>query len=964
MLRITESESSTAALHYFGQCLSRGDYYLDGQEIAGQWGGKGAVALGLKGAVEKELFECLLENRRPDRTPLTARTVANRRPGYDFTFDVPKSVSLLHLLSGDERIVEAMRRAIRKTMDEMEEEMHARVRKGGAFFERRTGNAIFADFVHLTSRPTVLPADVERAFLKANPWLESYRGEDGRLALPDPHLHAHVFVMNATFDREEGIWKAGDFMRLKRDATYYQAAYHTRLAEELQLLGYPIEPTANAFEIAGVARSIIEVFSRRTREVEEAAKRLGILDNDTKATLAALTRRTKVPELGLKHLTQIWRGLLPAQILARLDGIKTAAKAVGVGRVIDDRTVADAGVRYALGHELERVSQLSEKRLLGRALTRTVGHASVDTVRRVMRGNPQILFAEVGGERLLTTPEVLGEESSLLDLVRAGRGQCLPLILGKYVFKHPAFKTPDGKTREQQLAIDGLLRSTDWITGLLGRAGTGKTTVLQEMDLAVREAGKKLMLCAPTAEASRGVLRGEGFATADTVKQFITNPVIHAQMRGAVLWVDEAGMIGNRDLLALLRIAKREQAARVILAGDTRQIRSVPRGDAFDFMINKGGLRVVRLNTIRRQRTEHLRRAVEAVSQGDIREAFELLDRTGCVIEADAKASREALAKAYADKLAQRDAKGRHKTALVISPTHMEGEQITSAIRSEMKGRGLLNAADRKIPRTVPLSWTAKQRETAASYEPGLLVQFQRATGGYARGERVRVVDVNARQDQVMVRSNLGLVQPLPLKAAEKFQVYAVRELPVAAGDRLKITENGTDSTGKHRLSNGDLVNVAGFTDEGGVKLSNGWELPRDFGNLTHGYVITADASQAKTVDAVYLAIGRESLGATDMRRFYVMLSRAREEARIFTHDKEELQRAAGRVSERRSALDLVGEDRAADVLRRQQIGRARAVEDMQRARIEQQLRQQVPARTVPAKTAPERRRSGIDFHP
>jgi len=92
MLRITQSESPEAAKKYFGQSLRRGDYYLEGQELAGNWGGKAAKMLGLDGPVKERFFGKMLENIRPDGHRLTIRTVENRRPGYDFTFDVPKSV--------------------------------------------------------------------------------------------------------------------------------------------------------------------------------------------------------------------------------------------------------------------------------------------------------------------------------------------------------------------------------------------------------------------------------------------------------------------------------------------------------------------------------------------------------------------------------------------------------------------------------------------------------------------------------------------------------------------------------------------------------------------------------------------------------------------------------------------------------------------------------------------------------
>src|SRR5262249_50082177 len=159
-------------------------------EIVGSWGGKGASRLGLEGTVDKESFERLCDNLDP-RTgeQLTVRTRSERTVGYDFTFSVPKSVSLLYALSGDQEILEAFRASVQETMLEMEAEMKTRVRKKGADINRDTGNMVWAEFIHTTSRPV-----------------------DG---VPDPQLHAHVFVFNTTWDQDEQRWKAGQFRELK-----------------------------------------------------------------------------------------------------------------------------------------------------------------------------------------------------------------------------------------------------------------------------------------------------------------------------------------------------------------------------------------------------------------------------------------------------------------------------------------------------------------------------------------------------------------------------------------------------------------------------------------------------------------------------------------------------------------------------------------------------------------------------
>src|SRR5271165_6535018 len=128
MIRITQQNRSSAAKKYYATA----DYYSEGQEIVGCWGGKGASRLGLEGQVDKFSFEQLCDNLDPQTgKPLTVRTRTERRVGYDFTFSVPKSVSLLYAMSGDQDIMKAFRGAVDDTMREIETEMKTRVRKKG-----------------------------------------------------------------------------------------------------------------------------------------------------------------------------------------------------------------------------------------------------------------------------------------------------------------------------------------------------------------------------------------------------------------------------------------------------------------------------------------------------------------------------------------------------------------------------------------------------------------------------------------------------------------------------------------------------------------------------------------------------------------------------------------------------------------------------------------------------------------
>ena len=110
------------AREYFEEHLCVGDYYNEGQRVAGDWYGLGVERLGLSGKIRADDFLRLCENQHPATgETLTQRinttrvedghAAANRRIFYDFTFSPPKSVSLVALAGEDGRILGRMRRS-------------------------------------------------------------------------------------------------------------------------------------------------------------------------------------------------------------------------------------------------------------------------------------------------------------------------------------------------------------------------------------------------------------------------------------------------------------------------------------------------------------------------------------------------------------------------------------------------------------------------------------------------------------------------------------------------------------------------------------------------------------------------------------------------------------------------------------------------------------------------------------
>ena len=838
MLRIVQARSAAQAQSYY----AHSDYYAEGQELAGVWRGRGADRLGLSGVVEKHQFDALCDNRHPATgEQVTAARRGDRTVGYDFNFHAPKSLSLLHALTDDPALLAAFRESVDETMRLIEADAQARVRKGGVEADRATGELVWARFDHLTARPI-----------------------DG---VPDPHLHSHCFALNMTFDGHEGRWKAGQFRSLKQDAPYYQAAFHAGLTARLRGLGYEIQPTPAGWELAGFSPATLDAFSRRTKQIEGIARDAGITDAAEKAALGAKTRQGKAKQLAMPELRALWADRLAA-------GDPTDLPVPSHTPVPATGPDARAALGYACRHLFERASVVAERQLATEMIKAGLGRFSAAEALATIRDS-DVIVRELNGRRLATTRGVLAEEGRLIAVARDGRGQCDALNAPE------ADTERAGLTAGQQAAVRHLLSSPDRVMLVRGAAGAGKTTLMTEAVAAVERGGRRVFAFAPSAAASRGVLRAEGFAAADTVARLLVDTRLQEETRGQVLWIDEAGLLGSTAMRRVFDLAERNDC-RVVLSGDRKQHGAVERGAVLRVLETQAGLPVAEVKEIQRQRGAY-KEAVALLADGRTEEGFDRLDALGWVKEVPANERYQQLADDYVATV------GAGKTALVVSPTHAEGAKVTAAIRDALRAAGTLTGEGHTLHALTRVDLTEAQRGVATSYRPGDVLQFHQNARGFRAGDRLTVT----------------AGKPIPVEQAGRFQVFRPAALTVAVGDRLRITHGGRSTDG-HELENGSVYAVAGFTKQGDLKLANGWVVGKHFGHLAHGYVATSHASQGKTVDRVFVGQSGESWGASSREQFYVSASRGRQSVTVYTDDKDALRAAVGRTADRPAATDLV----------------------------------------------------------
>lgn len=914
MLRVTTHHSAVSPLEYFEESLVPKDLSaLYKPEEPALWFGKLAERLGLKGQVTREDFAAMLANVNPQTgESLTPRTREDRRSATECGLSAPKSLSVMWTM--DPRLLGAFVEAGREIMGVVEDKVQVRVRKDGADTDRPSGEAAWAEIIHTTARPV-----------------------DG---IADPHVHGHWEFMNAAWDPVEGRIKAAQLGDVHWDKPLLEAQFSSLLAEKVTKLGYTVVVKGRFWEIEGIPESVIEKFSRRTDQIEAVAAERGITEPWELDRLGAKVRERKSPEVGRAELQGLWASRLTAEehaaILAVKDradakregtsaredpGVSAAPETDEVERERElaplppaDRRKVEEAVREAAGKLFERSAVVPERTILDAGLRAAPGKAKLGHVRAAME-EQGIITRVLDGKFMATTAEAIGDEQTLVSVVAIGKGR----------FASTANTSPDvhrGLTAGQAEAVAAVLGSPDLVTVIRGRAGVGKTVLTR---VGVQEIMAKLSMpvcmLAPTSQASRGVLRKEGHKSADTVAKFLVNQKLQDRARNGVIWVDEAGLLGVKDCIKLLDKAF-TLGARVVLMGDDKQHRSVARGTVLETLDRHANARMVTVDGVLRQKGAY-KAVVDALIRGDAKEAIQGLDAMKAI---QVCAKKDVFRKAAADYV---ETRRRGDDVVLIAPTHAEGRAITDEVRRMLRDGGELKKGVQYQTLTTR-GLTRFERGEAKSYRPGDIVQFfgrySTITGGtFDAGSRWRVLGQDPFGN-VLVKGRYQLLA-LPLKAADKWEVYEQRSIELAAGDRIRVTNNGRvhsrlDSVLKglvpsrakpsHEVLSGGTYTLKRVSPKGDLTLDNGLLLSRDFAHLTHGYCLTSVAAQGTSPDRVIGVITKAAGEAASSRGFYVTVTRGKKSVRLYTDDRDHLVSAAMKQEGEASAIGLM--ERGVDV--------------------------------------------------
>lgn len=938
MLNVTaiSGNNQHAAAHYFS---ASDDYYA--KEEAGQWQGKGAETLGLSGAVDQTQFARLLNGQLPDGRAIDTtfdKTKNMKRMGLDLTFSAPKSVSMQALVGGDRSVTDAHDKAVAKAIEQVERLAQTRKKVKGKSTRERTGNMVVGKFRHEMSRAK------------------------------DPQLHTHAVIVNMT-QRSDGKWRALANEDIFQTYHEVDAIYKTELAKELQALGYAIRVVDDKgnFELDHISRDQIEAFSERSKVIEEA------LANEGKTRATSSTAEKQVIALATRQRKQ--KGDIEIVKKYWLEKSKefgidyTSKDGVSVKSYQQTATPFPSGaknpvitaqgvVEYAIKHLAEREAVVTESALIATAAQRAVGIASHSQIKQELKrlveqgtliaAAPVYKMAEskdsagftaatwqeklmsqhqmsadaakdyvtkaikagslVEAEKRYTTQTALKREQAILAIEKDGRKKVNPIMAVEQV--NVALKRSK-LSQEQRSVVETIVSTPNRFVGVQGDAGTGKTYAVNKARELVELANSqikdkndhyRIVALAPYGNQVKA-LKNEGME-AHTLASFIhtKNKPIDGK---TLIILDESGVVGARQLAQLMRIVETANA-RMVMLGDTKQTEAIEAGKPFA-QLQRNGMQTARLKAIQRQREPRLKLAVEHAAAHKVEKS---LSHIGHIEEIAGAGERHKAIVADYMQLPEAE----RKDSLIISGTNQARREINNLVRGELN----LAGKGREFDTLTRVDMTQEQRRYAPSYRKGMVIQPEKdyPKAELARGDTYIVKEALPGNLLALEKPDKTTIIINPRKITS-ISVYHLEKTELSVGDTVRVNRNDP----QRDLTNGDRMKVASVT--GGIvrlepidekhhkplpALSLSGNKPL---HLEYGYASTVHGSQGLTSNKVYVSLDTKSR-TTSMNLYYVAISRARHEARIYTDSLKELPSAISRRYNKTSALELQTERKAA----------------------------------------------------
>jgi Ti-type conjugative transfer relaxase TraA len=596
MMTFSPIAAAAVAVEYF-ENLAEENYFQKGGEPPGIYIGGLSQTMWALGEVKAGELALMLQGFHPKTgEKLASNAGQSHKPGWDFTFSAPKSVSMVWALGGveiRESVKQAQAKAVESALSFLEQHAFSSRDRNDSF--EKIDKVLAVAYEHGTSREL------------------------------DAQLHTHLVTANLGM-RSDGTICAIDF-----DSRWKMAAgavYRAKLAHEMKMLGFSIHHEGKgSFGIVGIQKSICDVFSTRQKQILSYAQETGFTSHQGMKIATLATRQTKQFNESRASLIDRW------EELGRKNGIDSTNIQHLRTFVPQQLTMPTHAQMFEL--MTEKMSTFTPMQLHHAVAVAAQGIMDVNEIDKYMTDllchpelvrlialNKQIDKRSGTTERRYTTQNQIKLEETLVEDAKKRHEE-----LNHYANPTNAIVLHSTLTEEQKTALHYITVDSGAVKIVQGMAGTGKGFMLNVANEAWKAAGFDVLGAALAGKAADGLEQSSG------IRSQTVHSLIDELKKGkitlsgkSILVIDEAGMIGSKQLSTLLNQIH-QAGAKAVLVGDSRQLQPIDAGGAFRLLTERLGS--TSLRNIIRQHDAIDREIVRQFAEGSTAKALVLIKEHG-----------------------------------------------------------------------------------------------------------------------------------------------------------------------------------------------------------------------------------------------------------------------------------------------------------------------------------------------
>lgn len=821
------------------------------------WGGSAPVLLDLPLTVAPEAVQRLAEGRHPlTGEPLVQGAGASHVMGADLTFSAPKDVSALFAggdASTQAAINECMRGAVEAALAYSESVSVTRHGRGGRVKQRAEAVA-FACYPHFASRAL------------------------------DPQLHVHAFMFNLGKRAGAGGWSALDQKAQFDHKLATGILFRVELADRLRKLGFAIQRDGPYFKVEGISDFQRDALSQRSKEISAYLAERGLSEKDGAAAreIASLNTRSNKSEPGYSELVARFKDAasvlgLTSSYVAGLRAKSEEREAIVSDRALDiDALISDLTATKSVATSQDALALICEKAMgrwsAARCLRELESFLAHPSVLRL--GETEHL------SQVFTSRDMRDLEADISARVSTGQPSTTHRVPAALVDE--AFEQLEAEIEaklgakpdlgQQRRAATHVCSTTGDHAFVEGWAGAGKTTMLRAVGQVYAKSGFKTIGCSQSAAAVQNLARETGIRSNTIASLLLAVESGRLPLgRKTVVILDEAGMVGSRELAALQRKIV-NAGAKLVCVGDSKQLQPIAAGGIFKALVERHG--AAEISNIQRQRT-------------DVEPLLKWL--SGATGKNPPSLPKETIA---ALRRLPEDALGPALDALATSDERMSyglqrwRDRFDHLWMRDCVERFAIGRADEALAAMDSRGRIKLISDTESAMEVLISAWDQDKTAvkdkAIIAGARVEVAALNALARQRMIQR--GLVDESAEVEVDIERRDGSREPKrFAAGDRIVFTLNDS-LLGVANGSLGSITAISRSRATGEPELSvelddinpNGERLvkiPAAFARFDHAYCLTNHKSQGRTFDSAHVYV---NAAMADREWSYVAASRSR----------------------------------------------------------------------------------------